>query len=167
MQNPTIRSPDQSIENPRHMRVLEISDIELVELPSSTSASQPVTDSKASDTEEISTVRGDELTLTPVTSRASRCTADATSTANPEYTASKTSWGELISKPLLNLFLKEDAGPLRAIEHPKYKGTGWTYYPYSRETRFLAAFFWALNEPKGGFSRLFSDARDYDRVSQH
>lgn len=149
------------------MRTPATPDIELVELPPNSGASQPVTDTEASSTEGISTVRNDGSILTPVSSRASRSTADATSTADTGSTLSTTSWGEIISKPLLNLFSKEDAGPLRAIEHPKYKGTGWSYYPYSRDTRFLAAFSRALNEPKGGFSRLFSDACDYDRVSQH
>jgi hypothetical protein len=143
------------------------SDIELVELPPISSASRPVTESDANSTEGISTVRNDGSILTPVSSRASTDLTGAISTTNSGSTASKTSWGELISKPLWNLLLKEDAGPLRAIEHPKYKGTGWTYYPYNRETRFLAAFSRALNEPKGGFSRLFSDACDHDRVSQH
>lgn len=143
------------------------SDIELVELPPISSASRPVTVRDANSTEGISTVRNDGSVSTPVSSRASRSTADVTSTANAESTLSTTSWGKFISKPLCNLFWKEEAGPLRAIEHPKYKGAGWTYYPYNRETRFLAAFSRALNEPKGGFSRLFSDACDYDRVSQH
>jgi hypothetical protein len=143
------------------------SDIELVELPSNSSASQPVTQSEASSTEGVIDVRDDDSILTPVSSRASRSTADATSTANTGSILSTTSWGQLVTKPLCNLFWKEEAGPLRAIEHPKFKGTGWTYYPYSRETRFLAAFSRALNEPKGGFSRLFSDVCDHDRVSQH